>query len=49
MLQGNGIKDWLVKAHDYTKKNKLISRSANALGFNTVGSIASMLGYSAVN
>lgn len=30
--QGSGIKDWLRKAHTYTKENKLVSRSLNALG-----------------
>lgn len=45
VLQGNGIGDWLRKGHDYVKKNKLVSRSANALGFHTVGNIAGMLGY----
>ena len=41
----------LKKAHDYVKKNKVISRAANALGSvgvpmaSKVGAVASSLGY----
>jgi hypothetical protein len=37
--------DYLKKGHDWIKKNKAVSKTANALGFSTVGNIASILGY----
>lgn len=49
MLQGNGIMDYLKKGHDWIKNKKVISKTASALGYNTVSNIASMLGYSAAN
>ncbi|EGG19768.1 hypothetical protein DFA_06868 [Cavenderia fasciculata] len=49
--QGEGFFDWLKKAHDFVKDNKLISRGAKALGdagvpfVGKVGDVAGSLGY----
>jgi len=48
---GSGIKEFLQKAHDFIKKHKVISKTANALGAlgvphaGTVGSFAHAAGY----
>lgn len=49
-MRGGGIGDWLRKAHDFIKKNKLISRAGSALGnlhpgFARAGQVAKVLGY----
>lgn len=50
-MKGGALPGWLVKAHDFIKKNKVISRVAGALKSanvpyaGTVGTIAGKLGY----
>ena len=44
---GRGILDSLRSAHDYVKKNRLVSRGANLLGFKTASKAAHLLGYGA--
>jgi hypothetical protein len=50
-MKGGSVVSWLRKAHDFVKKNKLVSRVAGALASGgvpyakTVGSLASKIGY----
>ncbi len=44
-LTGSQVLGALRKAHDYVKKNQLISKTANALGATRIGAAAGALGY----
>lgn len=44
-ISGAQILGALKKAHDYVKKNQLVSKTANALGATRIGAAASALGY----
>lgn len=50
-MGGSGVLDWLRKAHDFIKKNKLVSRIGSSLGAmgvpyaGAIGKAGGVLGY----